>query len=213
MRVMIATERAIYRAGLRMLLEAEGGVRCTGEAATRDEVVQLVSVDPPDVLLLDPDLPGGGLAALRDIIGSGIDTRTLLLNDEVEQATLLTALRLGLKGTIAHDCPPKLLLKAMRTVMKGEFWLGRGEVRDLLQALATIDKSAPTPSEDSLTPRERDIVLVLLKGASNKEIASELGLGEQTVKNYLASIYGKLKVSNRVELVLYARESGLARIA
>jgi two-component system, NarL family, nitrate/nitrite response regulator NarL len=155
------------------------------------------------VLLLDLALQGiSGLEVLSRMNTMKLPTRSVVVTTAVETTQLRTALIRGARGVLVKHVDGDLLIKCIRQVMKGEYWIGRDNVADLVDALRKSSTGAAPGSP--LSQRERDIVNAVLKGASNKDIAWHLGLGEQTVKNHLRRIFAKLGVANRVELAVHS---------
>ncbi|HYU80338.1 MAG TPA: response regulator transcription factor [Vicinamibacterales bacterium] len=206
-RVMVADSHPLFRLGVRSLLAEEGSLELVGEAADGEETLEMVQRLRPDVLLLDVGLRRiNGLEVLNRLQSMNLHTKTVLVTPEPDRSALRTALVRGARGVLLKHLATDLLTKCVRQVMKGELWIGREDVEDLVHALRR-----PTQSDEAalLTNRELDIVTAVIKGASNKVIAEQLGLGEQTVKNHLRRIFAKLQVANRVELALHAMKYGL----
>ena len=168
----------------------------------------------PDLLLLDPAMPRGDcLEALDRLNGLEKRLNTILLTADLHGDQLVEAVRLGVRGVVSKDAPRELILKAIRSVLAGQYWLGREEVADVVQSLV---RTGPDSSGRHLraaglplTPREREVVNAVVQGLSNREIASRLSVTEDTVKHHLTNIYDKLGFSNRVELVVCALSRGL----
>jgi two-component system nitrate/nitrite response regulator NarL len=207
-RVLIADDHPIFRDGLRKLLESEPGFRVVGEAADGGEAVSLARQLLPDVLLLDLAMPRvPGMDALRELAGSATPVRIILLTAAIEKRQILEALQLGAKGVVLKESATELLMKSIRSVMAGEYWVGRESVHDLVRMLREL---TPAPGEElkrkhfGLTPRELEIVSTIVAGYTNKDIAEKFSLSEQTVKHHLTNIFDKLGVSNRLELALFA---------
>ena len=205
LRILIADDHRIFRDGLRKLLEAEKDFDVIGEAADGEEAARKVHELRPDVLLLDLSMPGAhGLDALREI-GSDQPTRTLLLTGAIEEAELVTALQLGARGVVMKDAATSLLIKAIRGVVAGEYWVGRDRVSGLVEALRPHLQGRTSGREDyGLTDRELEVIAAIVAAYSNRDIASKLGITEKTVKRHLTNIFEKLGVSNRLELALFA---------
>jgi two-component system, NarL family, nitrate/nitrite response regulator NarL len=207
-RILLADDHPIFRDGLKRLLENERDFVVCGEAEDGGEAVRKVRQLKPDMLLLDLSMPGaGGLDALRELSEEhDIRTCILLLTAEIEQEELVTALQLGARGVVMKDSSATLLLKAIRGVLAGEFWVGRDRVANLVDALRPkITRNVgASPSDHGLTERELLIVSGVVAAFGNKEIASRLGITEKTVKTHLTNIFDKLGVSTRTELAMFA---------
>ena len=205
-RIVIADDHPLFREGLQQLLESDPEFLVVGQGADGIEAVQLVRDLAPDILLLDFAMPrANGIAALRELARSGGVTRVVLLTASIEQEESVLALQLGARGIVLKDSSIDLVFRCIRSVASGQYWVGHERVSDLVEALRrenTADADgAPKPR---LTARERDVVGAIVEGATNKDIAQQFGVSEQTVKNHLSNIFDKLGLSNRLELALYA---------
>jgi len=206
-RVAVADDHPIFRLGVRSLLAPEPDIDLVAEAEDGEAAVALVNRVHPDVLLLDLNLPVmNGLDVLRQLEADAADTRTVLVSAAVEPAQMRAAVLHGAYGVLLKHTASELLVRCIRQVAAGDYFLAPGEVGALVRAIRAPHGTAP----GVLTPRELDIVRGVVKGLSNKEIASSLDISEQTVKNYLRNIFEKLNVGNRVELAMLAVERGLA---
>jgi two-component system nitrate/nitrite response regulator NarL len=213
-RVAIADDHPILREGLRRLLEDEGGFEVVGQAADGQEAVRLARDARPDVLLLDLAMPrASGLDALRELSASGGGPKVLLLTVAIDDAQVVEALELGARGVVLKEAATELLFKAIRSVVAGQYWVGRDTVTDIVRHLreraAAVARRRPSPAQ-RLTAREREIVAAVAAGDSNRQIAARLGLAEDTVKHHITNIFDKLGVSNRAEMAAYAASHGLA---
>ena len=207
-RVGIADDHPIFRDGLRRLLEIEAGFVVVGEAADAQQAFELTIRHKPDILLLDLAMPReSGLDALRTMPELSRSTRVLVLTAAIDKADIAKALMLGARGVVLKESATAVLIEAIRTVLTGRYWVGRGPVEDIVVALQEMQQSLtqPAPTRDfGLTERELKIVALIVDAAGNKEIAERLGISEKTVKNHLTNIFDKTGVSGRLELALFA---------
>jgi two-component system nitrate/nitrite response regulator NarL len=209
-RILIADDHAIFRDGLRRLLEAEPNLCVVGEAADGAEAVALVVQLRPDILLLDLAMPRvPGMEVLRELAAAKHPVRTILLAATVERPQILEALQLGARGIVFKESATQVLLKSITAVMAGSYWVGRESVPDLKELV--LDSAAPEmPSgRYGLTRREMQMVAAIVEGSSNREIAQKFNVREDTVKHHLTSIFSKLEVATRLELALFAIEHRL----
>ncbi|MGA9808280.1 MAG: response regulator transcription factor, partial [Candidatus Sulfotelmatobacter sp.] len=185
--IAIADDHPIFRDGLRRLLEAEPNLKVVGEASDGAEAVKIVRQLKPDILLLDLAMPKHpGLEALRDLsVGvNSTPVRVILLTAAAEKSQIVEALQLGARGVVLKDSATQLLIKAIQTVMSGEYWVGRESVSNMMQYLRTLVQSSRDEAQQKtfrLTPRELDIVSAVVAAYSNKEIAECLKITEDTV--------------------------------
>jgi DNA-binding NarL/FixJ family response regulator len=208
-RIVIADDHPIFRKGVRLLLEAEEGFSVLGEAEDGEQAADLARDLGPDVLLLDLAMPRvPGLEALRHLDARNDPVRTIVLTASIARSEVVTALQLGARGVVLKDTATPLLFKAVQRVVAGEYWVGRGSMGDLVEALRTLSAQGANGHDGQrpfgLTRREMDIVSAVAGGSTNKEIAASLTLSEDTVKHHLTNVFNKTGVSNRVELALFA---------
>jgi two-component system, NarL family, nitrate/nitrite response regulator NarL len=212
-RILIADDHPIFRDGLRRLLEAETDLSVVGQAVDAAEAIQLAGTLHPDILLLDVAMPKvSGLEALESLVDIPNAPAVILLTAAIDRADIVKALQIGARGVVLKESATAMLLKAIRVVMEGGYWVGRESVSDLMLALRSL---GPVPERPealpafSLTPREIQIVGLILAAAGNKKIADTLNISEKTVKHHLTNIFEKLGVSNRLELALFAAQNNL----
>jgi two-component system nitrate/nitrite response regulator NarL len=203
-RIVIADDHAIFRDGLKRLLATQDDFRIIGEASDGKEAVALATSLKPDILLLDLAMPRvPGMEVLRELAQQEIAVRTILLTAAIQPFAVTSALQLGARGIVLKASPPELLLRSIRAVHEGQFWVGSEAVT------AWARTGQPSASGFGLTSREVEIIAAIKEGNSNREIASKLAISEETVKRHLSNIYGKLGVSSRLELAVLASEQHL----
>ena len=225
LRVVLADDECLFRASLRQLLAApasiirdvygvdvSGGFDVVGEAGTGEDTVAVVEKAQPDLLLLDLRLPRmSGLDALR-AIRSRQSMRTIVLAGDLSRADLVAALNLGARGLLLKDASTTTLFEAITCVMAGQYWISQvlltllvETVRPLLQSPDFTAVGAPTAK---LTRRERQVLNLVIAGCSNREIAQQCSVSEQTVKHHLTRMFDKVGASNRLELAMVATQHG-----
>ena len=202
-RILISDDYAIFRAGLRKLLEAEPGFQVIGEAANGEEAVELTRELKPDILLLDLAVSRG----VRESATSSCSAHILVLTTAIDEAHMVEALALGARGVLLKDSATPLLFEGIRCVMTGGYWVGHERVASLAQVLrdfAPLTSSETNSKNFGLTRREFDIVAAVVAGYTNKDTAQNLSVSVQTVKHHLTNIFDKLGVYSRLELALFA---------
>ena len=215
-RVLVGDHEPIFRQGLRTLLQADPNICVVGEASDGVTAAALARGFAPDILLLEFAMPALCLEVLRNLAKSSASVRTILLVAAIDSELLFEAVKLGARGVLSRDSTPALLLKCIRSVMAGEYWLGREKVSDLAQRLGAPalpsglvqNNNQNNHRKLNLTPRELQIASAIVDGAKNKEIAQKLSLSEDTVKHHLSKIFDKLGVSTRLELAMFVIHHG-----
>jgi DNA-binding NarL/FixJ family response regulator len=220
-RVLLADDQELLRAGFRMVLDAQDGIQVVGEADDGDEAVVLTGRLDPDVVLMDVRMPGvDGIEATRRLVAAAARARILILTTFDLDEYAFSALRAGASGFLLKDVPPDQLTHAIRAVAGGDAVVAPRVTRRLLDAFAhqlPNDAAAHpgTPADNPrlqrLTAREREVLLELATGRTNGEIAERLVLSEATVKTHVGRILGKLDLRDRVQAVILAYELGLVR--
>jgi len=212
-RILIADDHPIFRDGLKRLLESEGEFKVIGEACDGIEAVSMARQLIPEVMLLDLAMPRRqGLETLRELASDARSVRVILLTAAAEKEQIVEALQLGARGVVLKDSATQILLKSIRAVMNGEYWVGRESVSNLVQYLRTLVTPAsafPQRNKYRLTPRELEIIAAVVAGFANKEIAQYFKISEDTVKHHLSNIFDKVGVSSRLELALFAVNQSL----
>lgn len=204
--VVICDDHPVFRDGVRSVLMACGQFEVVGEASNGMSSVQEALVKMPDLLLLDFCLPDfSGIEVLRRLREARAQTKVLFLTAGMDRHQTLDALQLGARGVLTKDASSELLVKAIRCVVAGEYWIGRGIMSDWLD----LSRGKKTPTQ-LLTVREREIANQVLTGKTNHEIARALAIGAETVKRHIRNIYEKCGISSRVELAIYLQDRSRA---
>lgn len=212
-RVLIADDQAMVRAGFAALLDAQPDIEVVGQAENGEQAVQLTAETSPDVVLMDVRMPVlDGLAAARRILSApDCGTRVVMLTTFDIDDYVLEAIRAGASGFLLKDAPPADLVAAVRIVHRGDALLAPSVTRRLIERVATTpeERRGPPPALASLTQREREVLVEVARGRSNSEIATVLTIAEQTVKTHVSRVLGKLGLRDRAQAVIVAYESGL----
>ncbi len=209
-RVLLADDQALVRAGFRLILDAEQDIEVIAEAADGDEAVALAADTRPDLVLMDIRMPQlDGIEATRRLLAQPNETRVLMLTTFDLDEYVVDAFRAGASGFLLKTAPPHQLVAAVRTVHEGDALLAPASTRRLIEQFARPPVNALALHE--LTARERDVLRLLARGLTNAEIAAELGVEPSTVKSHVASVLAKLDLRDRVQAVVFAYESGLVR--
>jgi len=202
-RVLLAEDHGLVRAGLERLLATAGDIEIVGSAADGAEAIDLARSERPDVVLMDLSMPKlDGIEATRKIVSAGEDVQVVVLTSLVDRERIVAALDAGAVGYLLKDSEPEELLGGVRAAARGESPLAPKAARELLTARA--ERERPELSE-----RERDVLRCVARGLPNKLIARELGISEKTVKTHLTRVFQQLGVSDRTQAALWAKEHGL----
>jgi two-component system nitrate/nitrite response regulator NarL len=207
-RVVVADDHPVVRFGVKNMLENEPGFEVVGEAEDGDIAITETLEREPDILLLDvmmPRLPG--LEALRAIMEKSSRVKIILLTSTITTQQIIEALQIGARGIVLKDAAASDLSKSMRAVLSGDYWIGGERVVNLVTALNELMKqaaAAPEKKTYGLTPRELEVVTCIVEGCSNKDVAKQFVISEETVKRHLSNIFDKTGVSTRLELALFA---------
>jgi len=213
-RVLLVDDQTLFRAGLRTLLATRAEVEVVGEAGDGQEALRVAAETRPDVVLMDLKMPGlDGVAATRRLRVQLPACRVVALTTFEDDELVFEVLRAGAVGYLLKDAPIARLVEATLAAARGESVLQPSVASKVLAELSRLSSQpgpAPTPSAlDRLSERERDVLRLIARGASNKEIAAALFVTEGTVKNHVTSILAKLDVGDRTQAALRARELGL----
>lgn len=209
-RVVLVDDQALFRAGIRMLVASQPDLDVVGEAGDGREAIELVRTTRPDVVLMDIRMPVmDGLTATAEILAQPDPPRIVMLTTFDLDEAAARAIRQGASGFLLKDADPEFLLAAIRTVHAGSSVIAASATRELFQHFAEAPKPVP-PQFAALTEREREIFALAARGLSNSEIAAREYLSEATVKTHISRILTKLALRDRVQLVVFAFEHGLA---
>jgi DNA-binding NarL/FixJ family response regulator len=208
MQVVIADDHTLFREGLAGIISGSEDFEVVGQAGTMQEAVQLARDLLPDIILVDIDMPGGGLEAARIVAEECPVTHIVILTSSEEDDHLISALKIGARAYVLKGVAARELLRILRAVSAGESYVPPMLAASLLLEMreAQLQQKQATSPLDELTPREREILEGLAAGLSNKEIGEKLFLSEKTVKHYMTNILQKLQVRNRVEAALLAQK-------
>jgi DNA-binding NarL/FixJ family response regulator len=211
--VLIADDQALVRVGLRKILEAEPGTSVVGEAADGEEAVAEARRLRPDLVLMDIRMPVlDGIEATRRIVRAQPATRVLMLTTFGLDSYVYESLRAGASGFMLKDAPPEEIAAAVMIVADGNALLAPAVTQSVIEEFARHQPAqapASPPALDELTPREREVLDLLARGLSNPEICTRLVISEATTKTHVARILQKLDLRDRVQVVIYAYESGI----
>ncbi|WP_341935379.1 response regulator transcription factor [Microbacterium sp. LWO14-1.2] len=209
-RVVLVDDQALFRAGIRMLIASQPDLDVVGEAGNGQEAIELVRSARPDVVLMDIRMPVmDGLTATAEILTQPDPPRIVMLTTFDLDEAAARAIRQGASGFLLKDADPEFLLAAIRTVHSGSSVIAASATRELFEHFAEAPKPVP-PQFAALTDREQEIFALAARGLSNSEIAAREYLSEATVKTHISRILTKLALRDRVQLVVFAFEHGLA---
>jgi DNA-binding NarL/FixJ family response regulator len=208
-RIVLVDDHPLFREGVAYTLAAQADMTVVGQGESADEAVQLAATHAPDVLLLDLNIPGGGIAAARAVVAAAPATRVIMLTASVDEDDLVAAMAAGACGYILKGVAARELASIVRKVHAGEGYVAPSVAASLLAGLGSGQRPSAQPPDPlaALTERERQILDQVAAGLSNKEVAAQLHLSEKTVKHYMTIIMEKLGVRNRVEAALLAKRS------
>lgn len=213
-RIMLVDDHASVRNGLRLLIESRESWKVVGEASDLMGAREIYNSEKPEIVLLDLDLGSeSGLDLIPELTNNG--ARVLVLTGIREQGQHQQCLRLGAMGLIKKEQTSSILLKAIEKVYKGEIWFDRAMINNVLSSILQQKSSKEADPETAkianLTVRELEVTTLVCEGKKNKQIAERLFITDTTVRHHLTSVFNKLGVADRLELVIYAYKYGLAK--
>ena len=205
-RILIADDHAIFRDGLKKLLACCEDFDVVGEAADGGHAIKLARELNPDILLLDLAMRPSGFDALKTLSTESIPVATIVLTAAIEKQQVVEVLLLGARGVVLKEAATALLLKCIRAVAEGQYWVGSETVADLVKLIRDLQSPVKKrqPVRFGLTPRELQVISSIVAGCTNKDIAATYKVSEDTVKHHLTNIFDKLGVSTRLELAAFA---------
>ena len=204
-RLLIVDDHSVVREGLRAFLRLQEGIEVVGEAASADEAVSVAARASPDVVLLDLVMPeGDGIGAIRRLLEVAPGVRVLVLTSFADDAQIFAAIAAGAAGYLLKDVDPQALADGIRDVHAGRPALHASVAARLMRR-----SGSPRPTSDHLTPRERDVLRLVVEGLANKQIAQRLGIGEKTIKTHVSRVLAKLGVTDRTQAAVLAIREGL----
>ncbi len=207
--ILVVDDHAVVREGLRAFLGLQDGFEIVGEAADGDEALEQAERLDPDVILMDLVMPGrDGVSAMQTLKRRASRSRVIVLTSFLEDDRLLPALEAGAAGYLLKNSQPAELARAVRAAHAGEAVIDPTVAARLVQALADRPRSGAL---DDLTTRERDVLVLIAQGRSNKRIALELGISEKTVKTHVGHVLAKLDVTDRTQAAVLAVQAGLVK--
>jgi two-component system, NarL family, nitrate/nitrite response regulator NarL len=214
-RILLVDDHEIFLAGLRLLLRAEPGLAVIGEAHTMCEAL-LAARSQPDIILLDLGLGSeSSVDLLPELLAVSVKARVLVLTGVPDPDIHLRAICKGAMGVVSKLEPSTVLLKAIRKVHAGEVWVNRSMMASAIAQIHTRRNSKPEPNSariSTLTARELEVIGFVGEGRRNKQIGERMFISEKTVRHYLTSIFSKLEVGDRLELIIFAYQYGLAKL-
>src|SRR5262249_43451616 len=214
-RILLVDDHAVVRAGLRLIIQSRPGMTIVGEAGNRDNALKVAASESPDIILLDLDLGGdSGMALIADLKAAAAESRIIILTGMRDTETHRQAVLAGAMGIVKKEKAAEVLISAIERGWAGDAWLDPSLVAGVLNEMTGSSKARKDDPErekiHTLTNREREVIALVGEGIKNKEIASRLFISETTVRHHLTSIFDKLAVADRVELLIYAYRHGLA---
>jgi len=212
--IMIVDDHVVIRSGLRMLIEHDQNMRVVAMAGNQEEALERAASETPDVIILDLLLGDeDALTFLPELCQSSPRSRVLILTGVQSPDSHRRAIRRGAMGIVLKEHAADQLLKAIKKVNDGEVWIERSMVGDMIQELSRPPMVDPEMVKiESLTEREREVISLVGEGLKNKQVGERLFISETTVTHHLSSVFSKLDVSDRLELIIYAFRHGLAKM-
>lgn len=209
-RLLIVDDHPLFRQGVRLFLRETPGIDLAGEAGSGEEALRFLENDTVDVVLMDLQMPGmDGIETTDHVLSQWPDVKVLILTSFGSWKKACSSLKTGASGYVLKDAQPEELVAAIRAVAAGGSYLSAHVAAEMLNHLDQGDEPQPQQSPESLTEREKEVLVLVARGMGNREVAEKLFVSEKTVKTHVANILQKLGVKSRTQAALYAMRTGL----
>jgi two-component system nitrate/nitrite response regulator NarL len=217
-KVIIIDDHQVVREGLRLLIQSQPGFKVVGDAGNSKEALVVAQREQPEVILLDLDLgTESGIEIIPQLLATARSARVLALTGLRDQEVHRQAILRGAMGVVQKENASKVLLKAIQKIHSGEIWYDRsklgGVLADILRGPEANKNDSPAACSPTLTQRESEIVALVSQGLKNKQIADKLFISHITVRHHLTSVFQKIGITSRLELIVYAYNQGLAKVS
>ncbi|GEM49694.1 MULTISPECIES: response regulator [Deinococcus] len=212
-RILLVDDHALFRQGIKSLLESEGDIRVIGEASNGREAIRFAAETKPDLILMDIQMPElDGVKACQSILEIDPQARVIMITMYRQDSYVFEALKAGARGYVLKDADASTLIDAIRRVAEGEALLNADLAQNVLDDFRHKKEVLPSEKHADLNERETMILRLLAQGHSNQEIAIKMDISEKTVRNRLSEIFAKLQLNNRTQAALYAIREGIANL-
>jgi len=210
-RILIADDHSMVRQGLKQILELEEDISVIALATNGNEAVKLAKEHRPDIILMDINMPGtNGLQAIGELKLEKFPSKIIVLTIHEDREYLFKTLQMGAEGYVLKDAEPSVLIDAIRNVFRGQSFIQSNMTKELVREFNRVTlHEKGKHEENSLTPREIEVLQLIAEGMINKEIAKQLYISEKTVKNHVSNIFKKLNVSDRTQAAIYAFKNNI----
>jgi two-component system response regulator DegU len=210
-RILIADDHSMVRQGIKQLLELEEDIVVIAQASNGEEAIKLAREHKPDVILMDINMPGiNGLQAIKELKQDSFVYRIIVLTIHEDREYLFKTLQMGAEGYVLKDAEPAVLVEAIRSVYKGQSYIQPNMTKELVKEFNRVTLHDKGKSEENtLTPREIEVLELIAEGMINKEIAKQLYISEKTVKNHVSNIFKKINVADRTQAAIYAFKNNI----